>query len=75
MKELYKIQVRGKVCSGKTTKAEELFDERKAQSLSTKLVDDGSVREIYRGFNPDYVTIETVEDGGPLTVTKVYKTC
>ncbi len=75
MKEPYKIQVRGKVCSGKTTKAEELFDERKAQGLSTKLVDDGSVRAIYQGANPDYVTIETVEDGGPLTVTKVYKTC
>lgn len=75
MKELYKIQVRGKVCSGKTTKAEELFDERKAKGLSTNLVDDGSIREVYRGFNPAYVTIETVEDGGPLTVTKVYRTC
>lgn len=71
MKQLYKIQVSGKVGCGKTTKAEELFDEMSSKGLSCRLVDDGSVRAKYRGENPDYVTIETVEDGGPLTVTKV----
>lgn len=75
MQELYKVQVSGRVGCGKTTKAEELFEELEEAGVSAVLIDDGSVRAKYRGSNPDYVTVETVEDGGPLTVTKVYKTC
>lgn len=71
MKELYKIKVSGPVGCGKTTKAWEIFEERKASGLSTVLVDDGKVKGIYRGSDPDYVTVETVEEGHDLTVTEV----
>ena len=71
MKELYKIKVSGRVGCGKTTKAWEIFEEREAAGLSTVLVDDGKVRGIYRGANPDYVTVETALEGYELTVTEV----
>lgn len=71
MKELHVIKVSGRVGCGKTTRAWEIFEEREAAGLSTILIDDGKVRGIYRGSNPDYVTVETVLEGYELTVTKV----
>lgn len=65
------IKVSGPVGCGKTTKAWEIFDEREKAGLSTVLVDDGKVKGIYRGSDPDYVTIETVEEGHKLAVTEV----
>lgn len=71
MKELYAIKVSGPVGCGKTTKAWEIFEERKAAGLSTILVDDGKVKGICRGSDHDCVVIETVEEGHELTVTKI----
>lgn len=71
MKELYKIKVSGPVGCGKTTRAWVIFDEREEAGLSTVLVDDGKVKGIYIGEDPDYVTIETVEEGQKLAVTEV----
>lgn len=71
MKELYKIKVSGPVGCGKTTRAWVIFDEREEAGLSTVLVDDGKVKGIYRGEDPDYVTVEVVEEGHKLTVTEV----
>ena len=48
-----------------------IFDEREEAGLSTVLVDDGKVKGIYRGEDPDYVTVEVVEEGHELTVTEV----
>ena len=71
MKQLHVIKVSGPVGCGKTTKAWEIFDERGKAGLSTVLVDDGKVKGIYRGEDPAYVTVETVEEGHELTVTEV----
>ena len=71
MKELYKIKVSGPVGCGKTTRAWEIFDEREEAGLSTVLVDDGKVKGIYKGLDPDFVTVETVEEGYELAVTEV----
>ena len=71
MKELHVIKVSGPVGCGKTTKAWEIFEERKAAGLSTILIDDGNVRDRYEGSDTDCVVIETVEEGHELTVTEV----
>lgn len=72
MKELYRIKISGPVCCGKTTRAWEIFEEREVAGLSTVLIDEGRVRGIYRGLNPDYVTIEVSEaEGHELKVTEV----
>ena len=71
MKELYKIKVSGPVGCGKTTIAWEIFDEREEAGLSTVLVDDGEIRAVYEGRDPDYVTVVTALEGHELTVTEV----
>lgn len=71
MKELYKIKVSGPVGCGKTTRANAIFEERAAEGLSTRMVDDGEIRAVYRGADPDYVTVVTALEGYELTVIKV----
>ena len=71
MKELHIIKVSGPVGCGKTTRAWEIFEERKAAGLSTILVDDGKVRDRYEGLDHACVVIETALEGHELTVTEV----
>lgn len=60
MSTLYKIEVFGRAGSGKSTRAREIFEQRKKLDLSTSFIDENKHVAVYYGQpGRRHVTIET----------------
>lgn len=60
MKSLYRIEIFGREGTGKSTRAREIFEQRKKLNLSTSLVDDDKNVAVHYGHpGRRHVTVET----------------